>query len=89
MTNPEKKLKTKKVGKNEVTVVEKLKKDPSWRPIMFSRNTAMFTIPTEVRDKAGLVDMYYKGLGAIITYNESSNCIEIKLGTARPLPNKD
>jgi hypothetical protein len=70
------------------TTVKRTKKDPAWRPIMFSRNTAMFTIPTEIRDKAKLEEMYYKGLGAVITYNETTKSIEIKLNEARPLPRK-
>jgi len=70
------------------TTVKRTVKNPAWRPIMFSRNTAMFTIPTEVRDKAKLAEMYYQGLGAIITWDESKKQIIIKVNEPRPLPRK-
>lgn len=59
-------------------------RDQSWRPIMFSRNTAMFTIPSEVRDKANLTELHEKGIGARVTYDEGRGVIVIQPGVEKP-----
>lgn len=56
----------------------------NFRPIMFSRNTAMFTVPTSIRDKANLVSLYNDDIGAICTYDKKNNSIIFKLGTKKP-----
>jgi hypothetical protein len=57
-------------------------KDSSHRQIIFSHSTALFSIPTEIRDKAKLPEMYNNGLGARVTYDENKRCIVIKLDQA-------
>jgi len=64
-------------------------KDPTlYRPIMFSRNTAMFTIPSTIRDDAKLVELYNESQGGIVSYNKENNSIVIFLGYKRPRKQK-
>jgi hypothetical protein len=54
-------------------------KNTSHRSIIFSHSTALFSIPSEIRDKARLDEMYNSGLGATVTYDAAKRCIAIKL----------
>jgi len=57
-------------------------KNTSHRSIIFSHSTALFSIPTEIRDKAKLPEMYNQGLGAKVTYDEAKRRIVIELDEA-------
>jgi len=74
----------KKKAVKKVVVPVKSGRDQSWRPIMFSRTTAMVTIPTEIRDKANLIDVHNRGDGARITYDEQTGDIIIHPGVPKP-----
>lgn len=86
-------LKDKLSDKGRRTVVTKNKDkgaapqvDPEmFRSIIFSHNTAMFSIPSSIRDKARLVELYNQRLGAICSYNKEENSIVFSLGAERPL----
>ena len=80
--------KTKKKANQVKVVVKRLVRNDNFRPIMFSRNTAMFTIPSTVRDNAKLLDLYEQGLGALVTFNEKTSRIEIEVGVERPKPHR-
>jgi len=56
-----------------------------WRPVIFSRCTAQVTIPSEIRDKAQLVNVHNDNLGVYFSYNEATNEIMMKVGVPRPV----
>lgn len=69
--------------KEETKVPTRKVRDPHWRPVMFSRNTAMFTIPTDVRNEAGLVSCREQDKGAMITYDKKTGNIIIQPGVKK------
>jgi len=54
-------------------------RDPHWRPVMMSRNTAMFTIPVDVRDEAHLVEIHNEDRGAYVTWDAEKREIRISV----------
>jgi len=71
-----------KGARSKLTLSNPRVKNNAHRQIIFSHSTAMFSMPTEVRDKANLPEMYNLGLGATVTYDENKKCIIIKLDQA-------
>lgn len=77
------------LGKAEKGILGRAKTDPTlFRPIMFSKNTAMFTVPFAIRDKAELVKIYNSNLGAIAHFDKKTNSIIFFLGHERPRKTK-
>jgi len=63
----------------EGETIVKTGRDPHWRPVMMSRNTAMFTIPVDVRDAANLVGIHNEGRGAMITWDKDAQEIRVSV----------
>ena len=71
--------KTEHKGARAKIALRRTAKDSSHRQIIFSHSTALFSIPTEIRDKAKLPELYNSGLGARVTYDEVKRRIVIDL----------
>lgn len=74
------KAKVKPQGK--LNLVNPRTKNMAHRSIIFSHSTALFSIPSEIRDEAKLAQMYNNGLGATVTYDATKRCIIVKLDQA-------